>query len=206
MYRTMTAVYGSTIAFVLIAALLLSGCGKTSGRVFSAWGCGIRTVVNFVGLTNEKTAPCGNDVIAGLRFEPPQGWESRVTFLLFGHAWTNGSADPKTAEMLWLDRVEAINEEPSPTKGLANVTKRRIVLCGHQPAQYTSGDAIRANIAPKLAFFRLMTKIAPGTDYSIEEMRTTIGRWLYTATYWRPMGTTADPRAERALRSLCPAR
>ncbi len=139
-------------------------------------------------------AGCGS-VTAGVDFKAPAGWTSTPSILGRMQAWMKKARDNKQDEMVMLVRGSNANIDlrtiPQVGSNSMSMTKQStITICGNQKAQFASGTGAGHS----------------GGKETMEMVSATVGQDGYVAMYLRPQSDPADPAAEAAIRSLCPAK
>lgn len=137
---------------------------------------------------------CGS-VTAGVDFKAPAGWNATPSILGRMQFWTKKSPDNKQDEMLLLIRGSNTNIDLKsiPQAGVGAITTEKqttIAICGNRKAQFLSGTGSGHS----------------GQKQTMEMVSATVGQEGYLAMYIRPQSAPADPAAETAIRSLCPAK
>lgn len=145
-------------------------------------------------LASAALAGCGS-VTAGVDFKSPAGWTATPSILGRMQAWTRKSANNKDIEMIMLVRGSSTNVDLSniPQAGVGAISTEKqstITICGNRKAQFLSGVGSGHN----------------GQKQVMEMVSATVGQDGYVAMYIRPQSDSADPEAEAAIRSLCPAK
>jgi hypothetical protein len=139
-------------------------------------------------------AGCGS-VTAGVDFKAPAGWTSTPSILGRMQAWMKKARDNKQDEMVFLVRGSNANIDlrniPQAGMGQISMAKQStITICGNQKAQLLSGVGTGHS----------------GEKQRLEMVSATVGQDSFVAMYLRPQSDPADPAAETAIRSLCPAK
>ena len=103
--------------------------------------------------------------------------------------------DNKQDEMVFLVRGSNANIDlrniPQAGMGQISMAKQStITICGNQKAQLLSGVGTGHS----------------GEKQRLEMVSATVGQDSFVAMYLRPQSDPADPAAETAIRSLCPAK
>lgn len=134
---------------------------------------------------------------ADTAFQPPQGWKSTPGVFGRFQMWMNGS-DAGTRQILMLVRgdksmsmAEMNASSPIGAKGMQNVKRDTITLCGSQRAEHFTGRGKGKSGSKQV-------------DEAIEGVTTVIGDAKYAVLYIRPVAMKADTQAEAALHSICP--
>lgn len=145
-------------------------------------------------LASSALAGCGS-VTAGVDFKAPAGWTSTPSILGRMQAWMKKARDNKQDEMVMLIRGSNANIDlrtiPQVGSSAMSMTKQStITICGNQKAQFASGTGTGHS----------------GEKERMEMVSATVGQDGYVAMYLRPQSDPADPAAETAIRSLCPAK
>jgi hypothetical protein len=136
---------------------------------------------------------CGS-VTAGMDFKAPAGWTATPSILGRIQVWTKKSADNKDVDMVILARGSStIDLKNIPQAGVGTITTEKqatIAICGDRKAQFMSGTASGHS----------------GQKQTMEMVSAMVGQDDYVSMYIRPQSERADPAAETAIRSLCPAK
>ena len=126
-----------------------------------------------------------------INFQAPSGWVATPSFFGF-QAWR--TADRKQTLVLFrlpvaVDSNRAM--EQSSFSSFETVTRKKITICGKQPAYYIQGRGQSDRTgAPR--------------DEAIEMIFTSYPNASYMALYARDVGVPIDSGAEHAIFSLCP--
>ena len=154
----------------------------------------MKRAIAAVFLASTALAGCGS-VTAGVDFKAPAGWASTPSILGRIQVWTRKARDNKQDEMVMLVRGSSATIDlrtiPQVGSNAMKVTKQStITICGNQKAQFASGTGSGHS----------------GQKEAMEMVSATVGQNGYVSMYLRPQSDPADPAAETAIRSLCPAK
>jgi hypothetical protein len=132
-------------------------------------------------------------------FQPPSGWKSTPGMFGRMQLWMTGT-NANDRQILMIVRGDKsmktadLNSTSSPlggTRGMQNVKRKTVTLCGSQRADYFTGQGEGGSGNNRVL-------------QDIEGVSTTIGDSKYFAVYIRPAALKADTQAENSLYSLCP--
>lgn len=131
-----------------------------------------------------------------LTFQPPPGWRASPGFLGIMQFWRSPASDRDVLMLVRSPRLlqpKEVFANPKFQTTLKDATIERrasILICGDQPAQYVQARGTSSR----------------GEEDRVEMIMTNAAGASYVAMYARPVGVPSDPKAEAALRELCPKR
>lgn len=141
-------------------------------------------------------AGCGSPT-QGITFHAPAGYVSAVSFGPFMQAWSGPRH--QTLLLMVLPRQISLNETlaNSTLQDVDVKTKKRIAICGDQPAIYASMVGTPSHGG------------TPGAGHErldrIEFVATNLSGKTYMAMYLRPIAAAADPLVHDAILHICPS-
>ncbi len=154
----------------------------------------MKRAIAAVFLASAVLGGCGS-VTNGIDFRAPAGWTSTPSILGRMQAWMKKARDNKQDEMVFLVRGSntSVDIKNIPQAGLGAISMAKqstITICGNQKAQFVSGIGTGHS----------------GQKQVMEMVSATVGQDGFVGMYIRPQSDPADPAAEAAIRSLCPAK
>jgi hypothetical protein len=139
-------------------------------------------------------AGCGSPG-SDIAFKAPNGWKSTPGMFGRFQMWIAGSgeSDRQFVMLIRGDQGTTVTESEalSGTRGMQDLKRDAIVLCGSQHAEHftATGEHQTNNKTVRQAIEGVMTSIGPSK---------------YIAFYMRPASMQPDAQAEAAIHSLCP--